>query len=67
MPPVKPLSQLPTQEITNIPPHLSNQELWQDNIAFSASRLGDRWAGSYGTLPVNVDFNAIIDRASPAA
>ncbi len=35
--------------------------------AFCASRLGSRWTGAYGALPVGVDFDAIIDRAAPAS
>jgi putative acyl-CoA dehydrogenase len=35
--------------------------------AFCASRLGARWMGAYGTLPAGVDFDAIIDRATPAS
>ncbi len=31
--------------------------------AFCGSRLGDYWSGAYGTLPVDIDFNAIITRA----
>ena len=34
--------------------------------AFCASRLGERWSGAYGTLPSNVDFDAIINRARSA-
>ena len=34
--------------------------------AFCASRLGTRWTGAYGALPQDVDFDAIIERASPA-
>ena len=34
--------------------------------AFCASRLGTRWTGAYGALPQDVDFDAIIARASPA-
>ncbi len=34
--------------------------------AFCASRLGARWTGTYGALPQNVDFDAIIKRATPA-
>ena len=34
--------------------------------AFCASRLGARWTGAYGTLPADVDFDAIIERALPA-
>jgi putative acyl-CoA dehydrogenase len=35
--------------------------------AFCVSRLGSRWTGAYGALPVGVDFDAIIDRAGPAS
>ena len=35
--------------------------------AFCASRLGDCWTGAYGTLPSGVDFDAILERAVPAA
>lgn len=35
--------------------------------AFCASRLGDRWSGAYGTLPVDSAFDTIIDRISDAA
>ena len=31
--------------------------------AFCASRLANRWSGAYGTLPPNLDFDAIIARA----
>jgi putative acyl-CoA dehydrogenase len=31
--------------------------------AFCASRLGARWTGAYGALPVGCDFDTIIDRA----
>ena len=34
--------------------------------AFCASRLGPRWIGAYGTLPVDTDFRTIIDRISDA-
>ena len=33
--------------------------------AFCASRLARRWSGAYGTLPVDVDFDALIERAQP--
>lgn len=31
--------------------------------AFCASRLASRWSGAYGTLPPEVDFDAVIERA----
>ena len=33
--------------------------------AFCASRLGDRWTGTYGALPPDVDFDSIIERTLP--
>lgn len=33
--------------------------------AFCGSRLSGRWGRAFGTLPVNVDFGAIIERARP--
>ena len=35
--------------------------------AFCASRLGERWTGSFGTLPAATDFDAILGRALPHA
>ncbi len=35
--------------------------------AFCASRLGPRWTGAYGSLPPGVDFDAIIERATPGS
>ena len=34
--------------------------------AFCATRLGERWHGAYGTLLKGTDFDAIIDRITPA-
>ena len=33
--------------------------------AFCASRLGSRWSGALGTLPVATDLDGIIDRIAP--
>jgi putative acyl-CoA dehydrogenase len=33
--------------------------------AFCRSRLGQKWTGTYGTLPVDIDDGAIIERAMP--
>ncbi len=35
--------------------------------AFCCSRLGQRWTGTYGTLPAGVDDVSIIGRAMPSA
>ena len=32
--------------------------------AYCVSRLGPRWTGAYGTLPPDMDFDAIIARAA---
>ncbi len=44
--PVKPLAALPTHEVTNMPPHLENQDLGQGDIALreSVHREGGGWA-----------------------
>lgn len=34
--------------------------------AFCASRLGDGWAGTFGTLPSGLALEKIVDRAQPA-
>ena len=31
--PIKPLANLPTHEVTNMPPYLGGQDLWMDDIA----------------------------------
>ena len=28
-----PIARLPTHEVTNMPPHMGNQNLWQDDYA----------------------------------
>ena len=35
--------------------------------AFCASRLAGDWGHEYGTLPAGIDFEAILERATPAA
>ena len=32
MPPRHPIAQLPTHEVTNMPPHMGDQDLWADDI-----------------------------------
>jgi putative acyl-CoA dehydrogenase len=34
---------------------------------FCSSRLSSRWTGAYGTLPPDLDLDAIITRAIPTA
>lgn len=50
MAPLRPIAALPTHEVTNMPPHLGDQDLWRDDAA----------------LPAGVDFDAVIERALPA-
>lgn len=33
MPPRHPIAQLPTHEVTNMPPHMGDQDLWADDVA----------------------------------
>ncbi len=44
--PHKPLATLPTHEVTNMPPHLGDQDLWQNDIALrqGVEREGAGWA-----------------------
>lgn len=44
--PKAPISELPTHSITNMPPHLDDQDLWQDDIALRecVKREGAAWA-----------------------
>jgi putative acyl-CoA dehydrogenase len=46
--PRKPLASLPTHKVTNMPPHLGDQDLWQSDLALqeSAVRDGANWAKS---------------------
>jgi putative acyl-CoA dehydrogenase len=44
--PVKPLANLHTHEVTNMPPHLGDQNLWSDDVALREAvlREGGGWA-----------------------
>jgi putative acyl-CoA dehydrogenase len=46
MPPLKPRASLPTHEVTNMPPHLGDQDLWQGDRALreGVEREGGGWA-----------------------
>ncbi|MEM7020279.1 MAG: acyl-CoA dehydrogenase family protein [Pseudomonadota bacterium] len=46
MPPIKPLATLTTHEVINMPPHLGDQDLWQDDLALreAIAREGGSWA-----------------------
>jgi putative acyl-CoA dehydrogenase len=46
MPLLKPLASLPTHEVTNMPPHLGNQDLWagDDALKEGVTREGGGWA-----------------------
>ena len=37
--PKKPLSELPTHEVVNMPPHMVDQDLWQDDKPFREAVL----------------------------
>jgi len=45
--PHKPLANLPTHDVTNMPPHLGDQDLWRGDIALQEGvvREGGGWAG----------------------
>ena len=44
--PVKPIANLPTHEVTNMPPHLGDQDLWRNDAALreGIAREGGGWA-----------------------
>ncbi len=44
--PLKPLANLPTHEVTNMPPHLGDQDLWAGDVALQegVAREGGGWA-----------------------
>ena len=44
--PVRPLASLPTHEVTNMPPHLGDQDLWRNDRALreGVAREGGGWA-----------------------
>ena len=46
MTPLRPLAALPTHEVVNMPPHLGDQDLWQDDPALreGVDREGGGWA-----------------------
>ncbi len=45
--PLKPLANLPTHDVTNMPPHLGDQDLWLNDAALreGVAREGGSWAG----------------------
>ncbi|MBZ0217607.1 MAG: acyl-CoA dehydrogenase family protein [Fimbriimonadaceae bacterium] len=44
--PLKPLANLPTHDVTNMPPHLGDQDLWHSDVALreAVAREGGTWA-----------------------
>ena len=46
MPPLKPLANLPTHDVTNMPPYIGDQDLWADDMALreAVAREGGGWA-----------------------
>ncbi|MEM7293843.1 MAG: acyl-CoA dehydrogenase family protein, partial [Pseudomonadota bacterium] len=49
MQPKKPLTTLPTHEVTNMPPYLGDQDLWADDLVFREAviREGGGWAEAH--------------------
>ncbi len=54
--PVKPLANLKTHDVTNMPPHLGDQDLWRNDAALreGVAREGGGWAaetlGAFGQI-----------------
>ena len=62
MNPYRPSAALPTHEVVNMPPHLGDQDLWGDDVAFreAVEREGAGWAADhlarFGQVTGAVDF-----------
>ncbi|MCP5083520.1 MAG: DNA alkylation response protein [Alphaproteobacteria bacterium] len=69
MKPVQPLANLPTHEVVNMPPHLGDQDLWQQDAALreGVAREGGDWASDklakFGALSGS---EAIFEKAEQA-
>ena len=69
MQPRAPLAQLPTHEVVNMPPHLGDQNLWQDDPVLRAAvdREGAGWAADhFDALGAAVGSEASFDKADQA-
>ena len=69
MKPRNPLSKLPTHDVTNMPPYIGDQDLWQDDIALqeSVSREGASWAaGQMAALGKAVGSEETFEKADQA-
>jgi len=76
MPRYAPRAALATHEVANQPPDFAGRDLWQTDPAlrdyaptavadpFCATRVGDDWGRSFGTLPAGTDFDGIVARVS---
>ena len=70
MQPLYPISNLPTHEVLNMPPHLGDQDLWSDDIALREGvvREGASWAvthmARFGALAGREDIFEKADRAN---
>ena len=68
--PLKPLASLPTHEVTNMPPHLGDQDLWANDAALreGVAREGAGWAGdklaAFGEVAGAAQIFAKADRAN---
>lgn len=67
--PVKPLADLPTHEVINMPPHLGDQDLWGDDTSLQAwvTSQGAGWAGDrLARIGKLVGAEEIFDKADQA-
>ena len=70
MPPLKPLADLPTHEVINMPPHLGDQDLWRDDLALqeAVGREGGDWArqklAAFGKIAGAAETFEKADRAN---
>jgi putative acyl-CoA dehydrogenase len=68
--PLKPLANLPTHEVTNMPPHLGDQDLWRSDTALreGVAREGGGWAedklAAFGKIAGAVETFEKADQAN---
>ena len=69
MKPHHPLADLPTHEVTNMPPHMGDQDLWRQDLALreGVAREGGGWAESeLSALGALAGSEAVFEKADEA-
>ncbi|WP_417513793.1 acyl-CoA dehydrogenase family protein [Minwuia sp.] len=69
MPPIKPLAELPTHDVINMPPHLDDQNLWAEDIVLreGIEREGAGWAADrFAAFGAEIGRTENFDKADQA-